>query len=387
MLQIAGNDPDRLAAILAEIQSLTSERSVLPRPGDQLRARGVRRRAAGTDEFPSQRPAALGRDQIVLPDDSARERRTTSVPGSAGIPGRLLACGQHLKRGVLLYGAAGYRQDAHRALPSQPVAGPTVMVISGGRSAGSAPPAGRPHAPALRRRAGGRRPDRRDREGHPGEQPLLFELLNEIDGLGSARRCHVPAHHQPGRPARARAGRAPGAGRPAAELPAAGRHREPPLIELCPRRGGLVLDHYPEEDALIERTEGVTAAFLKELLRKAALLSCEEDEAPGPRARYPGDRPRTWPPRSTSSWTTATSSPACSSAGAGRRRTLIRATRPRRARRRTGCATGGEENASLLPSLNWTALNSSLSGSCSGIGQRFAQFGPEHADLLVVGSR
>ena len=30
-------------------------------------------------------------------------------------------------------------------------------------------------------------------------------------------------------------------------------------------------------------------------------------------------------------------------------------------------------NASLLPSLNWTALNSSLSGSCPGIGQRFAQ--------------
>ena len=33
------------------------------------------------------------------------------------------------------------------------------------------------------------------------------------------------------------------------------------------------------EDVLIERTDGVTAAFLKELLRKAALFSCEDDAA------------------------------------------------------------------------------------------------------------
>ena len=30
-------------------------------------------------------------------------------------------------------------------------------------------------------------------------------------------------------------------------------------------------------EAVIERTEGVTAAFLKELLRKAALLACETE--------------------------------------------------------------------------------------------------------------
>jgi ATP-dependent 26S proteasome regulatory subunit len=62
----------------------------------------------------------------------------------------------------------------------------------------------------------------------------------------------------------------------AAELPlpdAAARRR---LIRLY--QGNLVLD-LTVEDAVIERTEGVTAAFLKELLRKAAVLSCEEDEA------------------------------------------------------------------------------------------------------------
>jgi hypothetical protein len=34
-------------------------------------------------------------------------------------------------------------------------------------------------------------------------------------------------------------------------------------------------------ETVIERTEGVTA-FLKELLRKAALLACEDDRAEGP---------------------------------------------------------------------------------------------------------
>jgi hypothetical protein len=37
-----------------------------------------------------------------------------------------------------------------------------------------------------------------------------------------------------------------------------------------------VLELARPED-VIERTEGVTAAFLKELLRKAALLACEDD--------------------------------------------------------------------------------------------------------------
>ena len=52
------------------------------------------------------------------------------------------------------------------------------------------------------------------REAYPGEHPLLFQLLNEMDGLSFGGRRDVPAHHQPRRPARARAGLAPWAGRP-----------------------------------------------------------------------------------------------------------------------------------------------------------------------------
>jgi hypothetical protein len=65
----------------------------------------------------------------------------------------------------------------------------------------------------------------------------------------------------------------------AAELPLPDADARRQLIRLY--QGNLVLDlTHPE--TVIERTDGVTAAFLKELLRKAALLSCEADLADAP---------------------------------------------------------------------------------------------------------
>jgi len=62
----------------------------------------------------------------------------------------------------------------------------------------------------------------------------------------------------------------------AAELPLPDADARRQLIRLY--QGSLILDlTHPEN--VIERTDGVTAAFLKELLRKAALLSCEADAA------------------------------------------------------------------------------------------------------------
>ncbi len=114
------------------------------------------------------------------------------------------------------------------------------------------------------------------REARPGEQPLLFQLLNEMDGLNSGadvtfllttNRADLLEPALAARPGRVDL---------AAELPLPDADARRQLIRLY--QGHLVLD-LTRPEAVIERTEGVTAAFLKELLRKAALLACEDDDS------------------------------------------------------------------------------------------------------------
>jgi len=117
------------------------------------------------------------------------------------------------------------------------------------------------------------------REARPGEHPLLFQLLNEMDGLNSAADVvFLLTTNRPDLLEPALADR-PGRVDLAAELPLPDADARRQLVRLY--QGNLVLDLARPED-VIERTEGVTAAFLKELLRKAALLACEDDDSEGP---------------------------------------------------------------------------------------------------------
>ena len=274
VLQIAGEDQAHLNAILGEIRRLTSERSVFR---GQVISFGPEVLGLGRQspmEF-LDRPF-VGRDQIVLPAD-VLENIERQVLGVGRHSARLLASGQNLKRGVLLHGAPGTgKTHTVRYLLGQ-LPEITVIVISGRalsriREACSVARSLEPAIVVVE--------DvdliAEHREARPGNYPLLFQLLNEMDGLNSGadvtfllttNRADLLESALAARPGRVDL---------AAELPlpdAAARRR---LIELY--RGDLVLD-LTDEETLIERTEGVTASFLKELLRKAALLSCEEDAA------------------------------------------------------------------------------------------------------------
>jgi ATPase family associated with various cellular activities (AAA) len=274
VLQIAGEDQDQLDAILREVRRLSSERSVFRGQvisfGPEVFGLG-RQAPMNFLERPS-----VGRDQIVLPDE-VLENIERQVLGVGRHASRLLASGQHLKRGILLHGAPGTgKTHTVRYLLGQ-LPEVTVIVISG-RALGRITEAcsvARALPPAI---VVVEDVDliAEQREARPGEHPLLFQLLNEMDGLNSAadvtfllttNRADLLEPALASRPGRVDL---------AAELPlpdAAARRR---LIELY--RGDLVLE-LTDEETVISRTEGVTASFLKELLRKAALLACEADSA------------------------------------------------------------------------------------------------------------
>jgi hypothetical protein len=219
----------------------------------------------------------LDRAAVVLPAEVLGdiERQVLGVTRHAG---RLRASGQHLRRGVLLHGAPGTGKT-HTVryligrLPAQ-----TVVVLSGHalRWITEACSVARTLQPSvvvvedvdLIAEEGGHR---------IAPHPMLFRLLAEMDGLGEdADVTFLLTTNRPDLLEAALAAR-PGRIDHAAELPVPDAEARRRLIALY--QGGLTLD-LTDLDGVIKRTDGVTAAFIKELLRRAALLAAEACAGP-----------------------------------------------------------------------------------------------------------
>ena len=223
----------------------------------------------------------VGREQVILPPDLLEriERQVVQVGRHAS---QLRASGQHLKRGVLLHGPPGTgKTHTIRYLLSQ-MPGVTVVVLTG---------AGLGNIAAACSVARALQPSMvvvedvdliaEQRESRGGQHPLLFQLLNEMDGLGedvdvtfllTTNRADLlePALAQ-----------RPGRVDHAAELPVPDADARRRLMRLYQR--DLMLD-LADPAAVIAQTEGVTASFLKELLRRAAMYAAEDAAGPGPDA-------------------------------------------------------------------------------------------------------
>jgi len=126
-LEVACADQDRAQEIVAAIRRLSQERNVFRGHVIEFGDEVFEYHRGSLLSFVD-RPA-ISRDEVILPGEvlDGIERQVLGVARHAP---RLLASGQHLRRGVLLLRGAGHRQNPHDAVPAQPTArrhrGPAV---------------------------------------------------------------------------------------------------------------------------------------------------------------------------------------------------------------------------------------------------------------------
>ncbi len=277
-LELLSPDQDRATALLTEVRRLMVERNVFRRQVISFGEPHLGHVGVGPVVF--HRRPELARDQLVLPE-AALELVERQVLGIARHRERLRASGQHVKRGLLLYGPPGNGKTLTVRYVVGQALDHTVMLLTGGSLQLIRP------ACALARMLS---PaivvledvdlvaEERGMFGHMGN-PVLFDLLNELDGVeGDADVAFILTSNRADllEPAlAARPGRvdlAVGIGVPTQDA----RRR---LLALY--ADGLAL-RAEDLDTVVARTEGVSAAFIKELVRKAAVLAAQDQAAPPP---------------------------------------------------------------------------------------------------------
>lgn len=221
----------------------------------------------------------VGRRDVVLPDGLLEriERQTIRFSEQADL---LKAAGRSLKRGILLHGPPGVGKTLTLMYLIGQMPERTVLLTTG-RGMGL--------LQTVAQMARALEPAMivmedvdliAEQRGQPmmPTGPLLFELLNEMDGLrDDTDVIFVLTTNRPDILESALAAR-PGRVDLVVELPLPDQTGRQRLLELYSR--GLTL-HEVDLPDLAMRTEGASPAYIKELLRKAALLAALDDAAPG----------------------------------------------------------------------------------------------------------
>jgi hypothetical protein len=218
---------------------------------------------------------ALNREDVVLPD-AVLARVERHALGVAAHRDKLRDAGQHLKRGLLLHGPPGTgKTHTTRYLVGQ-MPGYTRLVLTGRalNVIGSVAEIARELQPAVvvledvdlvaEERGFG-----------PGASPVLFDLLDAMDGAApDADLLFVLTTNRADLLEPALAAR-PGRVDVAVEIDLPDSDARRRLLSLYGRGLPLRLSEAEVTD-IVARTDGVTASFIKELLRRAVLESLEE---------------------------------------------------------------------------------------------------------------
>ncbi|GGS50336.1 ATPase [Planobispora rosea] len=217
----------------------------------------------------------MAADQVVLPA-GVLDTVERHVVGIGELAVRLREHGQHLKRGLLLHGAPGTGKTHTVRYLMGRMTGSTVIVMTGSaiRFVSEAAGLARRLQPAV---VVLEDVDlvAMDRSFTPEGNPLLFALLDAMDGVGAdSDVTFVLTTNRAGVLERALADR-PGRVDLAVEIPKPDTAGRAALLRLYARDLRLAADL----DPIVAATEGATASFFKELLRRAVLAALREDGA------------------------------------------------------------------------------------------------------------
>ena len=270
-LEVLAGDTGSAAEFLSEFRRRMQHRSVLKGQIISLVMGEYGPSAAGVTFHA--RPS-LAASEVILPE-GLLQKVSGHALGIAEHRESLSHYGQHLKRGILLYGKPGTgKTHTVRYLLSQS-AGTTAILLSGGSLA-------RISEAATMARA--LQPSivvledcdliAEDRSFGHGPQPLLFEVLDAMDGLDrDADVAFVLTTNRVDMLERALAQR-PGRVDLAVEIPLPALRERISLVKLYAR--GIPFSSDAVEGAA-SRTEGTTASFARELVRRAVVAAALEE--------------------------------------------------------------------------------------------------------------
>lgn len=276
-LEVLATDPAAADAMLTELREGAMRHSVLWRQVITFSGNPYERRSMAGLTF--HRRPELPASHVVLPEGTLDQVRA-HVVGLAQHRDQLLEKGQHLKRGVLLYGPPGTgKTHTVRHLVSA-ASDTTVVLLSGTELAhvGTAAQIARAHQPAIVVIEDcDLIAEDRDHHFGGGASPLLFTLLDAMDGLDQdADVAFVLTTNRAEALEKALTQR-PGRVDLAVEIP---------LPDEADRRA--LIDLYASDlafsAAAISRaardSAGTTASYAKELVRRAVLLAAMTGREP-----------------------------------------------------------------------------------------------------------
>lgn len=218
----------------------------------------------------------INRENVILPEEVLRrvERHTLDFSAHAA---RLKAAGRHLKRGILLHGPPGTGKTFTSMYVATQLEGRTVFLLtaSGIPLISQAVAMARALQPATLILEDVDLVGTERENQQIGANAILFELLNEMDGLADdADLLFILTTNRPEILEPALSSR-PGRIDQAIEIPLPDKECRHRLIELYGR--GLAI-RSERMDEFLDRTEGASAAFIREFLRKAAVLAALEQD-------------------------------------------------------------------------------------------------------------